>query len=892
MSYRRVLVLAEVGTDARPGIAAARALAPRAERLVVLACPPPSPAALRPGEVPPDDSAWLDSIRGAADAAAATAEVGFLPELEAGAVDALVEAERVELVVAGPAPAAALGVLAELRRRRPVAVLWIPAPGAVPGDRPLAEALCVALGGRARGAIAEFLRDHGEPALNVTVLSLARPSPAELAAVLAAAGIRAAVALAAPPLVAPWRLLDACVRERGIDLVVLPRFVATVVRNARWAAPVLVLPPPAPAQRPVQRPLDVADPVDLGGALRLRLGSAYGVGRNPPIADQEVAFFSSGRVIAIVETRDGEAELTPTPAADALGVFRVGAQRAVDPVSAVERYVTVVRPGLRPLVLLDAELASAELAALAGARGADLLAVRLRPVRSCHLVRARLRDAGLGPRVVDASTVLDEGDAADVNEALDAVRLARVASRMRAAGFPVAAIVHRGGLPPDASGFAVLRAGDVAGRAWALPPAAPTPESLSDRLGAATGAAALGGNRVEVELDNRTARRWLLDAAAGARGTLHLQTYMASDDDVGRELEAALAAAAARGVAVRVLVDSLRGLHGSFGLVNPLLERLAATPGVELRVLRPVRGVPSVEDLKLRDHRKLVVSDGRVALVGGRNVAHEYYRGFDEVEVTAATPWRHVPWLDAGVRVEGPAAAALERSFREAWIGAGGARFDVEEPPPAGSTAARPVVHCGLRDAATLETYLAIIDTARSRVDVVNGFPLLLEIQHALLRALRRGVRVRALFGSVAPTHGGQPFEGEWAAARTAGTWMVHSRMDALVAAGAEAHLFAVREVPGWARELGLVHPHVHAKAMSADGRVCAIGSANMDVTGCYWESELLLVVEDDAVARAFEERIDALVASSVRIDRDDPEWQRTAQRREWMRSWPGVLSP
>ena len=367
---------------------------------------------------------------------------------------------------------------------------------------------------------------------------------------------------------------------------------------------------------------------------------------------------------------------------------------------------------------------------------------------------------------------------------------------------------------------------------------------------------------------------------------------MAADDDVGREVEAALAAAAARGVAVRVLVDSLHGLHGSFGLVNPLLERVAATAGVELRVVRPVKGLPSVVDLKLRDHRKLVVSDGRVALAGGRNVAHEYYRGFDEVEVAPTTPWRHVPWLDAGVRVEGPAAAALERSFRDAWIAAGGAPFDVAEPPPAGATAARPVVHRGLRDAATLETYLAIIETARMRVDVVNGFPLLLEMQHALLRALRRGVRVRTLFGSVAPTHDGEPFEGEWATARTAATWMVHSRMDALVAAGAEAYQFAVRDVPGWARELGVVHPHLHAKAMGADGRVCAIGSANMDLTGCYWESELMLVVEDDAVARGFEERIDALASGSVRIDRDDPAWQRNARRREWMRSWPGVLSP
>jgi phosphatidylserine/phosphatidylglycerophosphate/cardiolipin synthase-like enzyme len=121
---------------------------------------------------------------------------------------------------------------------------------------------------------------------------------------------------------------------------------------------------------------------------------------------------------------------------------------------------------------------------------------------------------------------------------------------------------------------------------------------------------------------------------------------------------------------------------------------------------------------------------------------------------------------------------------------------------------------------------------------------------------------------------------------------MVHSRIDALVAAGGEAYELEVRDVPGWAPDLGPVHPHVHAKAMTADGRVCAVGSANLDLTGSYWESELLLVVEDEGLARGFEDRLRALMARSVRVDRDDPEWQRRAGSREWLRRWPGVLSP
>jgi phosphatidylserine/phosphatidylglycerophosphate/cardiolipin synthase-like enzyme len=201
------------------------------------------------------------------------------------------------------------------------------------------------------------------------------------------------------------------------------------------------------------------------------------------------------------------------------------------------------------------------------------------------------------------------------------------------------------------------------------------------------------------------------------------------------------------------------------------------------------------------------------------------------------------------------------------------------------------VVHDGLRDAHTIEAYLALIENARSHIYAVNGFPLQLEIQHALLRALRRGVRVITVFGNLTPRHKSGPFKGPWARARTAATDYVHSRMDAIAAAGGECYELVVRQQPGWDPAVGDLRPHVHAKTMSADGRICAVGSANLDVTAGYWESEILLLVEDDTITRGIEARFEALIAASERVDRENPEWQRRAQRREWMRYWPGVLS-
>jgi phosphatidylserine/phosphatidylglycerophosphate/cardiolipin synthase-like enzyme len=119
----------------------------------------------------------------------------------------------------------------------------------------------------------------------------------------------------------------------------------------------------------------------------------------------------------------------------------------------------------------------------------------------------------------------------------------------------------------------------------------------------------------------------------------------------------------------------------------------------------------------------------------------------------------------------------------------------------------------------------------------------------------------------------------------------VHSRLDPIVDAGGEVYLFAQRDVPGWTPGLGDVCPYVHAKVMSADGLRCAVGSANFDVTSSYWESELMVVVEDAAVARHLEQRLDQLIAGSTRVRRDDPTWRERARRRSWMRRWPGSLA-
>jgi cardiolipin synthase A/B len=893
VNYQRILMLTDLGADPRPACDAIRRFAPSATRVTVIAQQPPRLFAWVTPAAPPDlnDAAQrtLDDLRQAAEGTAAALSVALESELTAEALVDAVAAGDIDLVVVGSLPLRTLSIAMELRNRAVVPVLCVRQGPARPTAEGGNRLLCVGLGVSGRRAVLQFLRAHGGPTDRATVLSARPLSDADLLELREVARIAPTVELAGethPPL---RHLLGPEVRQR-IDLVVVPRVPPVVLLGIASGPPVLILPPLRAPAREWERAIDMPDLVDDGALIRARLEYAVGIGRRTPIADQEIAFVRAAEIVARTISQRGEVEL-PSGLGASLGVFRTYGKDTPDPLASIEASVAVLRAGPNNIVLFDAEIDKNELSLIRAATWAEPVGVRVRSIRSCASLRAKLRTAGLPPYVIDAGAVLGEGEALDVPPQVDAVRLARTAARMRGAGFPVVAIVYHGPHEPSVSGFVAVLANEIAALAAPAHGAVGTPASVSERLDMTTASETISGNRIEVELDNEKARGWLLSSIDASRQRVHLQVYMALDDDVGRPVEAALAAAGARGVTVRVLVDSLHGLHGSLGARNPILDRLSSRAGVELLVSKPIRGPASLEDLKQRDHRKLVVVDGNVALLGGRNLSHEYYTGFAEVRLTPGTTWRVVPWLDAGARVEGPAVAALERSFLHAWTDAGGLPFDIQHAESAGTTTARVVVHRGLRDANTLEAYLALIESARSHVYAVNGFPLLLEIQHALLRALKRGVRVRTLFGNLTPRHADTPFGGPWAAARTAATSLVHSRMDALIAAGGDCYEFVVPKQPGWDPAVGDVRPHVHAKTMSVDGRICAVGSANLDVTAGYWENELVLVVQDEAIARGVEARFDELIAASARVDPNDPEWRRRAELRGWMRYWPSVLS-
>ncbi len=192
-------------------------------------------------------------------------------------------------------------------------------------------------------------------------------------------------------------------------------------------------------------------------------------------------------------------------------------------------------------------------------------------------------------------------------------------------------------------------------------PAASTPQRLPTPRGPLfarglwriAAADASGGNRVALLRDGPRTFEVMLDEIMTAEERVSLESYIFRDDDVGRLFSEALRAAAARGVRARVLTDGI----GARDTPRRLWKELRAG-GVEVRIFNPI-GFHAWLGLVPRDHRKLLVVDGRVGITGGIGIGREWS---DRERVGKRARWR-----DTAVRIEGPAAADMDRAFELMW---------------------------------------------------------------------------------------------------------------------------------------------------------------------------------------------------------------------------------
>lgn len=348
--------------------------------------------------------------------------------------------------------------------------------------------------------------------------------------------------------------------------------------------------------------------------------------------------------------------------------------------------------------------------------------------------------------------------------------------------------------------------------------------------------AVTSGNTVALMADSNDAIAEMVAAMAAAKHRIHLTTYIWLTDRNGRSVVDALIAAAKRGVKCRVCADAI----GSRLMIRAPQWEAMKQAGVQLCPSLGREGRLSfiaAHRIDLRNHRKILIIDGRVAFVGSQNLADPEFR------IKA----KFAPWVDIMLRVEGPVVAQNDILFASDWVVEKGEDLSRElcGAPVTGTgdvTAVAfgtgPLSHRG----AMSDAFVSLLYAANEEVVITTPYfvpdpPLLA----ALLSCGRRGVKTSLIL----------PRRND---SRVIGA-ISRALYPQLIDAGVS--LFEYR--PGL----------LHSKTMVVDGALCLLGSSNMDRRSLELNFENNLLFHSRAVAALIRERQNAYLANSTAVDAD-----------------------
>jgi cardiolipin synthase A/B len=357
---------------------------------------------------------------------------------------------------------------------------------------------------------------------------------------------------------------------------------------------------------------------------------------------------------------------------------------------------------------------------------------------------------------------------------------------------------------------------------------APDADALQRHLAieeAVAGTPLYTGNRSAILRDGYQTFPAMFAAIREASHSLYLEYYIFEDIEwQGTRLDELLSAKSASGVDVAVIYDSI----GSLGTSSDFLNSLSAA-GVRLLPFNPVNPLKARRHWSLnnRDHRKILIADNRVAIVGGVNIASDYEHG--PSGFSDPKPY----WRDTDVEIAGPAVSELSRLFRDHWTQQGGPPLAAREPASTIATEGTEVVHVvgSSPDSSFVPRYYAtVLSAINSAVRTVwitaSYFVPTHQEKVALALAARRGVQVRLLL----PSHNDS----------VASLAVQRSSYARLLKAGVEIY-----------ERDGVI---LHSKSIVIDGVWSVIGSSNFDHRSVLFNDEVDAVVLGNATALELEQ--------------------------------------
>ena len=373
------------------------------------------------------------------------------------------------------------------------------------------------------------------------------------------------------------------------------------------------------------------------------------------------------------------------------------------------------------------------------------------------------------------------------------------------------------------------------------------PEGLASavRMNVELGALPMvGGNSAELLDDYAGSFARMVRDIDEAAHHVHVEFYILVRDRSTEPFFDALARATARGVAVRVLSDHVSGLmFPNRAETRRAFEKMGAQ-WYPMLPLRPLRGQWQRPDL--RNHRKLVVVDGRVGFTGSQNLIDSTYLKKKNVA-------RGLHWRELMVRIEGPAVRELDAVFITDWFSETDELLELDTTPVVFDASSAlldtQVVPSGpsFENDNNLKLFVYLLHGARRRISITSPYFVPDEsTMLAIVTAASRGVEVELFVSAV----GDQV--------------LVHhaqrSYYEALLRAGVRIYLYRAPTV-------------LHSKHFSVDADVAVIGSSNMDIRSFRLNMEISLLVH----GRDFVDRL-RLVEDGYRAESDEltlDEWMR-----------------